>query len=722
MKKKLLSLFLVVLLLMSGCGFNAQGARTPDAQSQTTQGQTNDLGIQQQSQVGQQRPDDYNRIDQPGQAAGMRHGGQVGQTGQTDGMNQTGLTAQSQNTKQSGQTGQVHDMEGRHQTQTTALQNEPIQPDGDIYVPLRDSENVDHNNPQQGISGQAAQGGQVTGQTGTAPEPAGRKLVATANKPKNIIVLIGDGLGMGQMEVARLFEHGKEGYLFMQTMPHVALSQTYSADNFVTDSAAAGTALATAKKTNNTMLGITPDGNELDSILDVLQMAGKKVGFVSTNTATDATPAAYYASVRTRAGQDEIARQLFEKDIDVILGGGREFFTPERQNGVNLIEKFKEKGYSFVTNKTELNAAKGDKLLGLFNETFMNYKIDRDELNSQEPTLTEMTAKTLEFLNKGNQGFFAMIEGARIDHAAHAADFASIWKETIEFDDAVKFAVDWAKKDGNTLVVALSDHETMGITASEPMNIAKLKAIPVTPEYMVRDLSWDEGANRYTSESVKNIFSKYADITLTDTEVDQFNQRILDNQGKRVPTFRIGWEIGTIIADYYNAGAMNTKVRSLSPTGGHSGNMVPIFASGVGAETFNGVFDNTEVPKVIAQLAGVNLETIKVFVNEKRVRFAVQPLIQNNRTLVPIREVSEALGAEVKWNQATKTVTLLKGDTTVTLTIGQNKALRNGQTLTLETPAQVIGGRTLLPLRFISEAFGATVDWNQATKVVSIKQ
>ncbi|MFN7250719.1 MAG: alkaline phosphatase [Anaerobacillus sp.] len=488
------------------------------------------------------------------------------------------------------------------------FENEPIQ-QGDLYVPLRDSENIDHNRPSRRMTNQ--QGVQFHGQANETVRLLEKRIVPPGKKPKNVIVLIGDGLGMGQMEVARLFEHGKEGRLFMQSLPHVALSQTYSADNFVTDSAAAGTALATAKKTNNTMLGITPDGTELDSILDASLLAGKKVGFVSTNTATDATPAAFYASVRTRAGQDEIARQLFAKDIDVILGGGKEFFTPERQNGVNLIEKFQDKGYTYVTDRNELNAATGEKLLGLFNDSFMNYKIDRDELNSKEPTLTEMTEKTLEFLNrgtKGNKGFFAMIEGARIDHAAHAADFASIWQETIEFDNAVEYAVNWAKKDGNTLVVALSDHETMGIAAAEPMNINKLKGIPVTPEYMVNELVFDNGANRFTTESIKGIFSKYADIQLTDSQVEQFNQRILDNQGRRVPTFRIGWEIGTIIADHYQGGAMNSKIRSLSGTGGHSGNMVPIFAYGVGAEVFNGVFDNTEVPKVIAQLTGVNLE------------------------------------------------------------------------------------------------------------------
>jgi len=434
--------------------------------------------------------------------------------------------------------------------------------------------------------------------------------VAPGKKPRNIIVLIGDGMGMGQMEVARLFEHGKEGRLFMQGLPHVALSQTYSADNTVTDSAAAGTAIAAGSKTNNTMIGITPDGTDLSTILDASKAAGKKIGVVSTNTVTDATPAAFYASVKTRAGQDEIARQLFQKDLDVVLGGVRDYFTPKRQNGVDLIQGFKEKGYTYVTNRGELNAAEGTKLIGLFHDSFMNYKIDRDELNSTEPTLTEMTAKTIEFLSRGadKNGFFAMIEGARIDHASHAADFASIWRETIEFDDAVRYAVEWAKKDGNTLVLALADHETMGITATEPMQISKLKNVSVSPEYMGSQLKWDKNKNAFTAESVKDVFSRFANINLNEEQITQFNRRILDSQGKQVPPHILGWEIGTIIAETYHAGALNTEIRSLSPTGGHSANMVPIFGYGVGAENFEGVLDNTNVSKMIAQLAGYNME------------------------------------------------------------------------------------------------------------------
>lgn len=595
-------------------------------------------------------------------------------------------------------------------TQANDLGPDPI-PQSNTSLPFRDSENANLKTDQ----------GRSMGQTTRSVNDVERAQVTAAKKPQNVIVLIGDGMGFGQMEVARLFEHGKEGRLFVQSLPHVALSQTYSFDNTVTDSAAASTALATGNKTKNLMLGVTPDGKPAESLLDSFQLAGKKVGLVSTNTATDATPAGFASKVLTRAGQDEVARQMFSSQVDVILGGGRSNFTPEKQNGVDLIQQFRDSGYTYVTDRTELNAATGDKLLGLFHDSFMNYKIDRDELGSNEPTLKEMTAKTLEFLSKGDQGFFAMIEGARIDHAAHAADFTSIWKETIEFDEAVRYAVDWAKNNGDTLVLALADHETMGIAATEPMDIQKLKAIPVTPEYMAAQLVVDPATNNtYTVDSVRNVFKQYAGLDLTDDQIAEFNSRVVDAQGKLSPSFKIGWEIGSIIADRHHAGAINTEIRSLSSTGGHSANMVPIFAYGVGAESFNGVLDNTDVPKLVAKIAGISMQNLKVYVGTQRVRFAVQPMITNGRTLVPIREISEALGAAVDWDPATRTVSIRKDQLTVTLVIGQNQATKDNETLALDVPAQVVQGRTMLPLRFVSEALGSEVGWDEPTKTITI--
>ncbi|SEN40223.1 alkaline phosphatase [Mesobacillus persicus] len=428
------------------------------------------------------------------------------------------------------------------------------------------------------------------------------------DRPKNVIFMVGDGMGLGQMEIARLFEHGKNGRLFMESLPNVALAHTYSDDNMVTDSAAGGTALATGEKTNNGMISVSPDKKEMASILKKFKQDGRQVGVISTNKVTDATPAAFTACVPNRwEGQSEIARQQLAGDIDVILGGGSQYFKPENQDGVDLIGKFKEKGYSFATNRTEMAEANGNKLLGLFHPDNMNFTVDRAEVKSEEPTLKEMTAKGIEVLSKGNNGFFMMVEGARIDHASHAADLTSVWKETIEFDQSVKYATEWAKENGDTLVVVLADHETMGISATEAMDIEALKKIGVSHEFMANQLKKVDRSNEYSAESIRNVFKTYADIDITEDEIRQFNENVKDKRGKVYPTRQVGWEIGSIIANHYHGGTLNSPTRSLSSTGGHTGNLVPVFAYGAGSEKFEGVLDNVDIPKIIAKLMGYEL-------------------------------------------------------------------------------------------------------------------
>ncbi|RBP89435.1 alkaline phosphatase [Cytobacillus firmus] len=421
--------------------------------------------------------------------------------------------------------------------------------------------------------------------------------------PRNVILMIGDGMGIGQIEIARKLEYGKDGRLFLESLPHTALVHTESANNFVTDSAAGGTALAIGKKTNNEMIGVTPDGKETDSILDLFKKNGKKAGVISTNTVTDATPAAFTASVSNRwSGQEEIARQQLNNEVDVLMGGGRAYFSPEKQNGKDLINEARMKGYDYAANREEMQNAKGEKLLGLFNKGYMNFKLDRPLKNSKEPSLKEMTEKAISVLSKGKQGFFLMAEGARIDHASHAGDITSIWKETIEFDEAVKYAVEWAKKDKETLVLVAADHETMGISASEPLDIQQLKEIKATPQYMVSQFAKGENRGTYRSESVKDVLKKYANIDLNEQEIKAFNDKLVTTDSQVYPQYIAAWEIGSLIAEKYHGGILTNKVRSLSSTGGHTGNMIPLFAYGNGSETFTGVMENTDIPKRIAQL------------------------------------------------------------------------------------------------------------------------
>jgi len=411
---------------------------------------------------------------------------------------------------------------------------------------------------------------------------------------KNMIVLIGDGLGQGQIDLTRYMTEGKDAELELMKLPNVGIMMTSSTQG-VPDSAAAGTAMATGHKTDNGMVGMSPTGAELDSILDYAETLNKSTGIISTNKVTDATPAAFAVSAESRDDEGAIAKAILNNDVEVVLGGGADEFTAETA-GEDVVKMAKEMGYEHVTNETELaNAeASNNKLLGLFNPSYMNYKLDRDNVNSNEPSLKEMTKKAVQVLSRDEDGFFLMSEGARIDHAAHAADIHGVVAETLEFDETVEYAVEWAKKNGNTMVVVVADHETLGFSVTEPMNKEALMNIEVSPEYMAAQMKEKKNEPGMTIESIKNVFAEYANIEMTDQEAREFNDSIINNEGNMYYTYMIGWEIGSVIAKEYNAGVLTSDVRAKSSTGGHTLNSVPIFAYGPESGAFNDVLDNTE--------------------------------------------------------------------------------------------------------------------------------
>ena len=421
--------------------------------------------------------------------------------------------------------------------------------------------------------------------------------------PKNIIFLIGDGMGIGQMEIARLFEYGKNGNLFMESLPYTAIAHTQSANNRVTDSAAGGTALAIGQKTNNGMIGITPEGKNVDSILDAFKKNHKKTAIITTNSVTDATPASFTASVNNRwADQEEIAKQQLQNNVDIILGGGYKNFTKKDKRGITLLDAYKENGYDVVLTNKELQVAKGPKLIGLFNENHLNFQLDKDNLKTSEPSLKEMTNRALQILSKDDNGFFALIEGGRIDHASHASDITGIWKETIAFDEVVKDCIDWAKQRQDTLVVVAADHETMGVSATEGMDIGALKKVDVSPQFMVSKLQKKKNGKGYTNKSIKKVFQQYAGITLSKEQLRSFQDSIQPKTDQVYPEQHIAWNIGNMIAKHYHAGITDREVQGLSSTGGHTSNMIVVFAYGIGAEQFHGIMDNTEIPRKMASI------------------------------------------------------------------------------------------------------------------------
>ncbi|MHC4194395.1 MAG: alkaline phosphatase [Planctomycetota bacterium] len=286
--------------------------------------------------------------------------------------------------------------------------------------------------------------------------------VIRGSSVKNIIFCIGDGMGFGQVCLARMKGAGIDGKLYMERLPVVGLIKTHSSNRLVTDSAAAGTALATGFKTNNGMVGVSPEGKRYLTILEAAKDTGMATGLVVTSTIYHATPASFGAHVKSRKNKAKIAEGLLESKINVMFGGGRGHFLPKsdpnskREDERDLISEAKKAGYSYVQSAKELKSAYGPFLLGLFQVKGLTTK-------APEPSLAELTEKAIEILSKKQKGFFLMVEGSQIDWACHAKNADNAVRQTLRFDEAVKSAVDFALKDKQTIVVVTADHETGGL-------------------------------------------------------------------------------------------------------------------------------------------------------------------------------------------------------------------------------------------------------------------
>jgi alkaline phosphatase len=282
-------------------------------------------------------------------------------------------------------------------------------------------------------------------------------------KIKNVILLIGDGTGLAQISSGQLNLVGADGYLNLQRMPVTGIVKTQSSSSLITDSAAGATAYSCGMKTDNGMIAFLSDGSHCKTLLELAKEKGMSTGLVATSTITHATPASFASHVRSRGSQNEIAEQYVTSGNDVFLGGGREFFIPQDQEGSsrkddrNIIEEFESNGYEYVSTAEEMQNSESGKVLGLFANSGI-------ESETRTPTLQEMTNTALSKLESNENGFFLMVEGSQIDWGGHGNDAEYVIREMKDFDDAVKAALDFAEKDGETLVVLTADHETGGMT------------------------------------------------------------------------------------------------------------------------------------------------------------------------------------------------------------------------------------------------------------------
>ena len=391
---------------------------------------------------------------------------------------------------------------------------------------------------------------------------------------KNVIILIGDGMGVGQVEITKLCY----GHLNMEDMPYAGFELTDSLSGPVTDSAAAGTAIATGFKTYNKMISTVKVRGKVVNVTTLLELAkysGKATGLVTTTRITHATPAVFASHVENRDMEKEIARQLIEHKVNVLFGGGKREFDTE------TLDLARRNGYKVIYTKDELKNVDGEYVLGLFSESHMPYVLDRD---NNTVGLLDMTKKAIELLEKDPDGFFLMVEGGRIDHACHANDVASVVAETKEFDDVVGYCLDYARKNKDTLVIVLADHETgglgVGTNYGDPIDEHRILSIKASVSKMAKEIK--EGGDP------REVIKKYTGLDLSDEEVKKIKEAMnSDNK------YALGNAIGEILSE-------RVGVRFISHI--HTGNPVPIMAYGPGQWYFRGFRHHVDTSKEIADI------------------------------------------------------------------------------------------------------------------------
>jgi len=303
---------------------------------------------------------------------------------------------------------------------------------------------------------------------------------AASDVPKNIILFIGDGMGVSHITAAKIVN----GHLNMERFRVVGLLTTHSQTDLVTDSAAAGTALATGFKTFKGAISVSQDKKPLKTAVEYAEEMHKSTGLVVSCSITHATPAAFVAHVDSRKKNTLIAEQIAESGVDVLFGGGLGFFLPEstagsrRNDEKNLLAELKNR-MPVVQSENEFQTlGKVDSAAGLF------AMVHPPKATERKPSLCELTRKAIDILSGNENGFFLMVEGSQIDWAGHQNNPEFIISETIDFDNAVGIGLDFAKKDPQTLVIVTADHETGGFALHDgSINDRKVSESGFTSDY-----------------------------------------------------------------------------------------------------------------------------------------------------------------------------------------------------------------------------------------------
>jgi alkaline phosphatase len=314
--------------------------------------------------------------------------------------------------------------------------------------------------------------------------------------PKNIILMIGDGMGLTQI-TAGMYANGNK--LNLEQFLYIGLQKTHANDDLITDSAASATSLACGVKTNNGAVGVDKNNKPVRSIMEEAKESGKAVGLVATSSITHATPACFYAHQTNRGFMEAIAGDLIKSDVDFFVGGGKKYFE-RRKDERNLITELQSKGYvisGFIQkdfNDISINFSKN---FGYFtsNEEPLPYLQGRDYL------VAASKSATLFLSSHSKEGFFLMVEGSQIDWGGHANDSDYIISEMIEFDKAIGVILDFAKEDGETLIIVTADHETGGYAINPGSKMDSIRPAFTTDKHtgtLVPVFAYGPGARLFT--------------------------------------------------------------------------------------------------------------------------------------------------------------------------------------------------------------------------------
>lgn len=442
--------------------------------------------------------------------------------------------------------------------------------------------------------------------------------ISAAEPPKNVIYLIGDGMATAHRQVAEYYLQEKTGdkntRLAMNSLPIAGINTTHSADSLVSDSAASGTSLSAGVKTNNGMLGMLPDGTKVATLLEGAQSQGKSTGLVTTTRLTHATPAAFVAKNISRGNENEIADDYASANVTYVAGGGYRHFVAgkdsKRKDGRDLVASMAKDDYRTFIGTESVGSFRGyepkagDKVFAAFTKSHAPYELDRMQ-NNAIPSLAEMTEKGIELLSKNKNGFFMMVEGGRIDHAAHANDIAGTVYDTLAFDAAVQKAIDFYNKNPeDTLVVITGDHETGGMGMGFGKNyFISLKQIENTKE------SVDDGLQGVYNGDRKAFYNHIAKqfnldkVTADEKLVIERAMDAVDNKSSQADVIYGGYDPVAIAVAHVASKRAGIYWTSYA----HTATQLPLSAIGVQASKLGGFKDNTEVANTLAEIMQVKI-------------------------------------------------------------------------------------------------------------------